>query len=254
MKITFDLEQKQVSVEGPEPTKKFDIFSKDSFQLLTKLWVKIGWVAKYNYSFTWMGRPVIQLPDDMLRIQELIYRLKPDVIVETGVAHGGMAVFYASLCKVLGKGKVVGVDIEIRPHNRKALEEHFLKEYIELIEGSSTDPRIVAQVQKQIKPSDRVIVLLDSNHGKEHVFNELKAYAPLVTKDSYLVVMDGLMPDLVGAPRTQADWEWNNPISAMEDFLKESRDFKEENPGYIFNEGITDQYVTHWPRGYLKKI
>src|ERR1700752_395458 len=120
----------------------------------------------------------------MMRLQEVIYSVKPDVIVETGVAHGGSLIFYASLCKAMGKGRIVGVDIEIRPHNRQAIESHELSSYVTLIEGSSTDPSVVQQVRALLQPDEKVMVFLDSNHTKEHVLGELEAYAPLVNKDS----------------------------------------------------------------------
>ena len=136
------------------------------FQIISKLWLRSGWDTKYVYGFSWLGRPIIQLPEDLLRIQEVIFAIQPDVIVETGVAHGGSLVFYASLCKAIGKGRIVGIDIEIRPHNRKAIEEHFLAPWISLIEGSSIAPEVVSEVRSRIRPEERVIVMLDSCHTK----------------------------------------------------------------------------------------
>ena len=158
-----------------------------AFSLITDLWIRSGWDTKYVYGFSWLGRPVIQLPEDMLRIQEVIYDIKLDVIVETGVAHGGSLVFYASLCTAMGKGRVIGIDIEIRPHNRKAIEEHHLSPLITLVEGSSVDLDIVNTVKDQIGSAETVLVLLDSNHLKEHVLAELEAYAPFVSPGSYIV-------------------------------------------------------------------
>src|SRR5262249_34591470 len=140
-----------------------------------KEWLAVGWTQRYSYSFTWLGRPLIQLPEDVIRIQEVIHRVKPDVIVETGVAHGGSLIFYASLCKATERGRIVGVDIEIRPHNRAAIEAHPLAKYITLIEGSSTDPGIVERVKSHIKPGETVLVILDSNHSRKHVLDELEA-------------------------------------------------------------------------------
>jgi cephalosporin hydroxylase len=201
-----------------------------------------------------MGRPIIQLPEDMVHIQEVIYSVKPDVIVETGVAHGGSLIFYSSLCKAMDKGRVIGVDIEIRSHNRKAIEEHPLASYITLIEGDSTAPDIIAQVQRHIKPGETVMVLLDSNHTKAHVLGELNAYSPLVTAGSYIVAMDGIMEQVVGAPRTQPDWEWNNPKQAAFEFVKSNPDFEIVEPPFIFNEGIVEKRITYWPNGFIKRI
>ena len=144
--------------------------------------MKTSWNQKYSYTFTWMGRPIIQHPEDIVRLQEVIYFLKPDVIIETGVAHGGSLIFYASLLKGMGKrGRVIGIDIEIRPSNRKAIENHELSNYITLIEGDSTAPDIVEKAGKAIRPNDTVLVLLDSNHSYAHVMNELDAYHRFVT-------------------------------------------------------------------------
>ncbi len=129
-----------VIAAGPDGEVTHRLDSPEAFRLISKAWVRCGWDTKYVYSFSWMGRPVIQLPEDMLRIQEVIYEVKPDVIVETGVAHGGSLIFYASLFKAMGKGRVIGIDIEIRPHNRSAIEAHEMKPLISLIEGSSVDP------------------------------------------------------------------------------------------------------------------
>ncbi len=185
---------------------EYSIGSPEAFSLLSEAWLRSGWDNKYVYSFTWLGRPIIQLPEDMFRIQELIYRVKPDVLVETGVAHGGSLVFYASLFNAMGRGRIIGIDIEIRPHNRKAIEAHDLSKYISLIEGGSTDEGTVERVRRQLQPSDRVLVVLDSNHAKDHVLAELRAYSPMVTLGSYIVSCDGIMSKLKGAPRSQEDW------------------------------------------------
>ena len=232
----------------------FPLGSPEAFALISEVWLRCGWDNKYVYGFTWMGRPIIQLPEDMFRLQEVIYLLKPDTIIETGVAHGGSLIFYASLCKAMGQGRVVGIDIEIRPHNRKATEAHELSHLITLIEGSSIDPVIVERVSREVKPDDKVIVLLDSCHTKAHVLAELNAYAPLVTVGSYIVAMDGIMEEVVGAPRTQPDWSWNNPRAAAIEFVEKNPNFIIENPPIPFNEGTISKPVTYWPGGYIKRI
>lgn len=252
--IQIDLEKEEVTIVEGASEKTYALSSPEAFALVSKAWLRCGWDNKYVYSFSWLGRPIIQLPEDMIRIQELIFSVKPDLIIETGVAHGGSLVFYAGLCKALGKGRVLGVDIEIRPHNRKALEEHFLKPYITLLEGSSIDPQIISQVNKEVRPQESVLVLLDSCHSYEHVRSELAAYAPFVTTGSYIVVMDGIMEEVVGAPRTRPDWSWNNPKRAALDFAKEHTEFVLEEPGFPFNEGNVKERVTYWPSGFLKRI
>ena len=190
----------------------------------------------------------------MIGIKEVIFKVKPDIIIETGVAHGGSLVFYASLCRAMSKGRVIGIDIEIRSHNRKAIEEHDLFAYITLIEGSSIDSSVVSQVKALIKGNETVLVLLDSCHTKDHVLNELNAYAPLVTPESYIVVTDGIMQQMVGAPRTKDDWIWNNPKEAIAEFRKTHPNFSVEEPQFLFNEGMIHQRVTYWPSGFVKRI
>ncbi|MFM7817264.1 MAG: cephalosporin hydroxylase family protein, partial [Verrucomicrobiota bacterium] len=177
----------------------------------------------------------------------------PDVIVETGVAHGGSLVYYASLCRVLGRGRVIGVDIEIRPHNRKAIEEHPLASYISLIEGGSTDPGTVAQVQSRIQPGERVLVLLDSNHTRDHVLAELEAYHGLVSPGSYIVATDGIMKDLPRAPRGNPEWSWDNPTEAAAEFARRHPEFVLEQPAWPFNESGLRRNLTHWPGAWLRR-
>jgi cephalosporin hydroxylase len=252
--IKIDLKNDQVIVENEEGAINYAMNTPEAFSLISQAWLRAGWAAKYVYSFTWMGRPMIQLPEDMIRLQELIYSVKPDVIIETGVAHGGSLVFYASLCKAMGRGRVVGIDIEIRPHNRKAIEEHELFGYITLIEGSSVDESVVAGVRAQIGSNDKVMVFLDSDHSKNHVLAELNAYAPLVTKGSYIVAMDGIMGQLTGAPRTKPDWSWNNPREAAREFVSRHADFALVEPPFPFNEGAVTQRITYWPDGIINRV
>jgi cephalosporin hydroxylase len=251
--ITIDLANGQVTIEAAGRTTMHALGSPEGFKILSAAWLRAGWDAKYVYSFTWMGRPVIQLPEDLIRVQEAIYRLRPTVIIETGVAHGGSLVFYASLFRAMGQGRVIGIDIEIRPHNRRAIEEHELADLITLVEGSSTAPAVVQQVRGLLHPSDRVFVMLDSNHSKAHVLAELEAYADVVTPGSYIVAADGIMADLGSAPRTTPDWTWNNPRAAVEEFLRSRPDFSLTPPPFAFNEGVVDEAITYWTGGWLRK-
>lgn len=252
--IKVDIEQGLVSVEedGVSTTHRLD--TAEAFNIISDIWLRAGWDNKYVYSFTWLGRPIIQLPEDMFRLQELIHSLRPDVIVETGVAHGGSLVFYASLCKAIGHGRVIGVDIEIRPHNRAAIESHTLSSFITLIEGSSIDPAIVESVRSHIEPGERVMVFLDSCHSKDHVLAELSAYSKLVSPGSYIVAMDGIMEKVLGGPRTEPDWSWNNPRQAALEFVRANPGFVIEEPAFIFNEGNVTERVTYWPSAFIKRI
>ena len=254
MRLIIDDIEKKVTIESNGNEKELDFYSPEAFASLSDLWLKMGWGLKYTYTFTWMGRPVIQLPEDMLRTQELIFSLRPDVIVETGVAHGGSLVFYASLCSLMGKGRVVGVDIEIRPHNRKAIEEHPLASWITLIEGNAVAPEIFEQVCSECSSAEVVLVLLDSCHEKDHVLKELELYSQLVSVGSYIVATDGIMQNLQGTPRSKNDWNWNNPAEAAREFVKNNPRFAIEPPRWSFNESPLSENITHWPDAWIKKI
>lgn len=252
--ITIDQAKNVVIVKGEDGEKHLPLDTPEAFSAVSRAWLRCGWDTKYVYSFSWLGRPMIQLPEDMIRLQEVIYSVKPDVIVETGIAHGGSLIFHASLCRAIGKGRVVGVDIEIRPHNREAISKHEMSDYITMIEGSSIDPDVVDQVSKQIKPGESVMVILDSNHTKDHVLGELQAYAPLVSIGSYIIACDGIMADVKGAPRSQDDWDWNNPTEAAKAFATEAQNFVIEEPRFPFNEGVVTERVTYWPSAFLKRV
>ena len=254
MKLIIDTETKTLECEGPDGKTVIQLYSDEAFDLISDQWIRVGWSQKYPYTFSWFGRPIIQLPEDMVRTQEVIHRVQPDVIVETGVAHGGSLVFYASLFKALGRGRVIGVDIEIRPVNRKAIEEHPLSSYITLIEGSSTDPQTVQQVRDLIKPGETVMVILDSNHTRSHVMDELAAYHSLVTPGSYIVATDGVMKDLHDVPRGQSDWVWNNPANAAVEFATGNPAFVLEQPAWPFNESHLSRNLTHWPQAWLRRL
>jgi cephalosporin hydroxylase len=226
----------------------------EAFELLNKAWLRASWDVKYIYSFAWMGRPMIQLPEDMMRIQEVIWEHQPDVVIETGVAHGGSLIFYSTLFKAMGKGRIIGVEVELRPHNRKAINEHILKPYITIVDGSSTDPETVAEVQSLIKPGEKVMVMLDSNHTKEHVLDELRAYGPLVSPGCYIVAADGIMEQVAGGPRTKPEWTWSNPKQAAIAYVEENPDFVIEEPKWPFNEGVVRERVTYWPGAFVKRI
>ena len=253
-KYTIDVGSNSVAVEQNGSVTTVPLYSTEGFELLSELWLKVGWNQKYVYGFSWLGRPIIQLPDDLIRVQEVIHRVQPDVIVECGVAHGGSLVYYASLCRIIGKGRVIGIDIEIRPHNRAAIEAHPLAEHITLVEGSSTDPAIVSRVKDEIEPDATTLVMLDSAHNREHVLAELEAYAPLVSVGSYVIVMDGIMELVADTPRGTPEWRTDNPISAVEEFAASHPEFVVEQPEQPFNESELRRHVTHWPQGYLRRV
>lgn len=254
MKITIDTDNNLLISEISGEKKSLGLYSKEAFELISEQWLIMGWKQKYSYTFTWMGRPVIQLPEDMLRIQELIYTLKPDNIIETGIAHGGSLIYYASLCKSMGKGRVIGIDIEIRPHNRKAIEEHELFPLITMFEGSSTSPDIFSQVKSLINNEEKTLLILDSNHTKEHVLNELNLYSELVSVNSFILVADGIMQALSSTPGCREDWKHDNPIEAVKEFLSTNSNFILEEPAFLFNESDLEQRITYYPWGILRRI
>ena len=255
MRTTIDETQGLVIVEGPGAGEsRYALASAEGFAAASRAWLRAGWDAKHAYSFTWMGRPVIQLPEDLVRLQELIYAERPDVIIETGVAHGGSAVFFASLFQAMGAGRVIAIDVEIRAHNRKAIEEHPLASRITLIEGSSTSPEVLEIVAGQIAAGEKVMVLLDSDHSRDHVLAELRAYARFIHVGGRIVVADGIIQDLAGAPRSASDWLWNNPQAAARMFVSEDERFTIDEPEWAFNEGLARTRVSHWPSCYVTRV
>lgn len=229
--------------------------SEEAFAALSDAWLDAALRVKHPYTFTWLGRPVIQFADDLLRLQEIVHRVQPDVILETGVAHGGSLVFHAGLCRILGRGRVIGVDVEIRPHNRAAIEAHPLARLITLIEGSSTDPAVVDTVKGCIGPAENTLVILDSDHTKAHVLAELNAYASLVKPGSYVVALDGhVMEAAASAPCAATDWATNNPNSAICEFARERPEFVHDDPPFSFNESTLTIARTGFRGGVLKRI
>lgn len=254
MKVIIDTRSNTLSEYSENAERILPLYSKEAFELLSHAWLKVGWNQKYTYTFTWLGRPVIQLPEDMIRAQEIIYRVQPDVIIETGVAHGGSLVFYASLCSLVEKGRVIGVDIEIRPNNRTAIEEHPLFPLITLVEGDSIAPETVSTVRSLVKPGETVMAFLDSCHAGQHVLAELESYSDLISPGSYIVATDGIMKDLHDAPRGKPEWQRDNPATAVSGFLSKHSEFVVEDPVWPFNESELSANVTHWPGAWLKRI
>jgi cephalosporin hydroxylase len=227
--------------------------SPEAFEAVSAAWQRCGWEAKYVNAFTWMGRTVLQAPEKMIRIQELIWRLRPDVIVETGVAHGGSLIFYASLFEAMGNGRAVGIDIDIGKHNRASLESHPLAARITLVHGNSIALGTLAAVRHSIAPGECVLVVLDSNHSRAHVEAELDLYSSLVSPGSYIIASDGCMVEFAGAPRAAPDRAWNNPVVAVDAFLARNPDFVLEEPCVPSNEGAVRNRVTYWPQCCLRR-
>lgn len=216
---------------------------------ITKSWVKKSFEHKYSYNFRWMDRPIIQYPQDIVMMQELIYQVKPDLIIETGIAHGGSLILYASILELIGSGKVLGIDIDIREHNRVAIEKHPMFKRIEMLQGSSIDQEIVDKVHEYARDCKKVMVILDSNHTYEHVKKELECYASLVSKDSYLVVFDTIVEQLGDELCKDRPWgKGDNAKIAVDEFMQ-------GNDRFIVDQDIDNKLlITMTPGGYLKCI
>lgn len=202
----------------------------------------------YAYNFSWMGRPIIQCPQDMIAMQEIIWALKPDLIIETGIAHGGSIIYYASILELIGKGEVLGIDIDIREHNRIKILEHPMSKRINMIQGSSIDLKIIDEVKNYAKDKQTVLVCLDSNHTHDHVLAELNLYHQFVTKGSYLIVFDTLIEDM---PQGMYDRPWdkgNNSKTATWEFLN-------SNHSFIVDTAMDNKLlISNVPQGFLRKV
>lgn len=207
--------------------------------------------AQYSYNFSWMGRPIIQYPQDMMAMQEIIWNLQPDLIIETGIAHGGSLIYYASLLELIGKGEVLGIDIDIREHNKSAIENHAMYKRIKMIQGSSIDPDIVARVKQNAEGKETILVVLDSNHTHEHVLAELQMYAPFVSLNSYVVVYDTIVEKLPNnyLPGHVRPWGiGDNPLTAVNSFIETNQQFE-------IDKSINNKLlISVAPDGYLKRI
>lgn len=219
-------------------------------QTLTRQWFDKSCQQEYSYNFSWMGRPIIQFPQDILAMQELIWSIKPELIIETGIARGGSLIFYASMLELLGDdGFVLGIDIDIRQHNRVEIEQHPMFKRIRMIEGSSISADTAEQVYALAEGKKRILVVLDSNHTHEHVAKELEYYAPLVSVDSYIVVFDTVIEDMPSDTFPNRPWgKGDNPKTAVDEFLKTTDQF-------VVDEEISNKLlISVAPRGYLRRV
>lgn len=239
-----------------ERQSTIDTMAKDeAFNSQTRDWVAKAQELKYSYNFDWMGLPIIQYPQDIVAMQELVWAIKPDLIIETGIARGGSVILYASLlelnalCGGPSDAEVVAIDIDIRAHNRTAIEAHPMSKRVHMIEGSSIAADIIAMVHERAKGRQRILVCLDSNHTHDHVLEELRAYAPLVNVGSYIVVFDTLIEDLPDAAIGERPWAvGDNPMTALTTYLKEDANFE------IDADRHTKLQVTVAKNGYLKRV
>ena len=236
----------QLTLRAGKRETTVDLYSDEGYELLAALWTKVTAQFRRQYEISWLGVPIIQFPDDIIVLQELIWRLRPDVVVECGIAHGGALLLYATVCDAIGHGRVIGIDVEIRTYNRVAMEAHPMSARIELIEGSSVAPETFAQVQARCDGARRVLVLLDSNHSADHVARELELYHTLVTPGSYLVAMDGAQGQVYDIPAGRAEWREDNPLPAIHDFIA-------RHPEFEIDDHFTRLQATSSPDGFLRR-
>lgn len=239
MQEEFSTLRKYVSTKKDKDIKKLEEVGAE--------WVKASAENKLSYEVDWLGIPVIQTPEDLILVQELIFRTKPDFIVETGIAHGGGLIFYASLLELIGKGKVIGIDIEIREHNRKAIEAHPLFKRIELIEASSVSENVIEKLREKMPKKSKVLILLDSDHTKSHVLKELELYQEFVSPGYYIVVFDTITSMLAKTGIADKKYIDNTPMEAVQKFLK-------QNDNFIIDKEFNKLFVSYSPDGYLKRI
>ena len=224
--------------------------SKDkSLNKLSNKFISDSSKYEYSYHFSWLGLPIIQFPQDIIAMQEIIWKVKPDIIIETGIARGGSLILSASILELIGKGQVIGIDIDLRKKNKNAIKKHSMAKRIKTIEGSSIDPSVIKKVKEIVGRKKKILVFLDSNHTYEHVANELEIYSKFVKKGSYLVVFDTIIDDLPeNNHSTKAKRPWgkkNNPKIAVKEFLK-------NNKRFIVDEMIDSKLMLSvGPSGYL---
>lgn len=230
--------------------KLIKLMSKDSkLKLLSRKWFDKAFSYEYSYHFKWLGRPIIQFPQDIIALQEIIWQVKPDLIIETGIARGGSLIFYASMLELIGKGKVLGIDIDIRKHNKIAIKKHPLHKRVIMLEGSSTEEKIIKKARQYARGKKNILVVLDSFHTHEHVLTELELYSKFVTKGSYLVVFDTVVEDMPKNSSPNRPWgKGNNPKTAVKEFLRFKKNFK------IDKEIGKKLLITSSPDGFLKRV
>jgi cephalosporin hydroxylase len=217
---------------------------------LSRIWIRETARNRYSYNFRWLGRPIIQYPQDIIALQEVIWNLKPELVIETGIAHGGSLVFYASMLELIGaEGRVLGIDVDIRPHNRTAIEVHPMSKRIEMIEGSSVDPRVIEAVHRRAASCSSALLVLDSNHTHEHVLAELNAYQDIVKPGGYIAVLDTVIEDMRAEAFPNRPWgPGNNPKTAVHEFLRHNTRFE------IDRDLDAKLLISVAPEGYLRCV
>ncbi len=251
MKIVIDTDTGSLEVDGGVSQP---LYSHDSLEILSKLWIQVEWNELHWKSFSWLGLPMWQLPEDVLRLQEFVWEFKPDIIVETGINLGGSALFFASMCKLMGKGEVISIDISIPAEVRSAIERHTLSDAITLVEGDSVSDDTVAEVKALAGSNDKVLVFLDSDHSYAHVLKELERYSELLPLGSYIVATDGVMEFLADVPLGSREWIGDNPMTAAKEFVSSNPNFVIERPKARYHDEKVIQSMSYWPSAWIKRV
>ena len=254
VKIIIDTAARNLTTVDGGSERTWNLYSKAAFEAISRQWVRVGWSLRYYNNFSWFGHAVLQLPEDLVRLQEVVYRVRPDVIIETGVFCGGSLMFHATLCQALGKGRVIGIDKHIDAAQREAMRRHLLGSRISLIEGDSVSPEVLGRVGQKIRHEESVLVILDSGHTKEHVSRELECYSRFVTPGSYIIATDGVMRELADVPGGKPEWTSDNPLAAANEFAERHPEFRQQQPAWLFHEGELTDNVTYWPGAWLERL
>jgi cephalosporin hydroxylase len=251
LNYTINNDEQLLVLEEGGLYREIPLYSREAYETLSTQWLRVGWALGSYYTFSWAGQPLLQLPEDVLRLQEVMFDLKPAVIVETGVCGGGSLLLHATVCEAMGAGRVIGIDRHIPESTRAGVESHRLSHRISMIEGDSAAPSTIEKVREIVGTSAPVMVILDSDHSLAHVSDELQSYAPLVTPGSCIVAEDGVMRDLTDVPGGSATWNFDNPATAARAFLAAHPEFEMREPAWKYNRGELRRNVTYWPDGWL---
>jgi cephalosporin hydroxylase len=252
MRIIIDTESRVLQFTDTGAATEYSLFSPEAFRILSRQWIVLGWNLGHWSTLSWMGRQLLQLPDDVLRLAELFWKLRPDVIVETGVYDGGSTLFFASLCRLYGAGRVISIERELRPGVREAIGQA-ASGLVKLIEGDSASPETALQAQRNIRPAERVCVFLDSDHATQHVAAELRHFGPLVSRGCYLIVADSICPALAHTPQGESTWSYDHPGKAVDEFLARHPEFSRQRPTALFSAAFDFTELSYFPSTWLRR-
>ena len=255
MRIEIDTTAKELTLHQADGPKTIGLYSREALPVLAELWLKTEWSTERWRAFSWAGVQMLQLPEDTIRLHEAIWRLQPDLIIETGVYRGGGSIFLAGLCKLMDRGRVICVELNLMDEAKQNLTQHPFGRYVTCLEGSSTAPEILSQIKLAIDEAECCMVILDSNHSADHVFAELESYGAMLKPGSIMLATDGVMERLADTPLGQPDWPTNNPVAAVKRFLQSWGDrFDLIAPPAMFGEAQFDlPELTYFPHGWLRR-